>query len=210
MFGPLLAMAKVSGIGILAISAGGLLAYSALMGKSFSSEVRTLLAGGNPSTAQGANPINVFNTGPGGPPIPGYSPNVTLASGAGETAWIKSLLLSIGAPTTKANINSLSAWINHEGPWGTQGGNGNNPLNTSLTSSPGYIGKWSAAPVVSMFDSLSNGLRATVATLQGGNYSDIVSQLRTGNGLCGQSFSGLSTWSGGGYSQVCLWEHQLA
>lgn len=197
-------MAKVSGIGILAVAGGGLLLYSALNGKSFSSEIRTLLAGGNPSTAQSANPINVFSASTGGGNLGNqYSGNVTLSSGPGETSFIKSLLLGIGAPTTQANINSLRAWISHEGPWGSQGGNGNNPLNTSLTNSPGYIGKWAAAPVVSMFDSLSNGLTATVRTLQSGGYSDIVAALKTGKGLCGQSFSGLSTWSGGGYSQVC-------
>jgi hypothetical protein len=27
--------------------------------------------------------------------------------------------------------------------------------------------------------------------------------LRSGQGLCGHSLAGLSTWSGGGYSQVC-------
>jgi hypothetical protein len=200
-------MPKVNGVGIIAIAAGGLLAYSALFGKSFSSEVRTLLAGGNPASAQSANLIDSSTTSTNASNtqgFTGFSQNIQHAPGVGESAWINSLLLSIGAPTTKANVKSLQAWIAHEGAWGTQGGNGNNPLNTSLTSSPGYIGKWSAAPVVSMFDTLNNGLIATVTTLHGGNYGDIVSQLRSGNGLCGQSFSGLSTWSGGGYSQVCL------
>lgn len=195
-------MAKVNGVGIIAIAGGGLLLYSAINGKAFSGELRTLLAGGNPSSAPSANPIN------------SQTPNIDLSnfatgnlqfasSGPGEDSFIKSLLLSIGAPTTKANINSLRAWIQHEGAWGTQGENGNNPLNTSLTTAPGYLGKWNAAPVVSVYDTLSHGLVATAQTLLGGGYSDVVSALRSGNGLCGQSFGGLSNWSGGGYSQVC-------
>lgn len=202
-YGITLQMAKVNGVGVIAIAGGGLLLFSALKGKNFSSALRDVLAGKSPNLASGANPINPFE-GPSSNQLGSYySSNVQLAPGASETTFIKSLLLSIGAPTTKANVNSLAAWIQHEGAWGTQGGNGNNPLNTSWTNSPGYIGKWSAAPVVSMYDSLSHGLSATAATLLGGNYSDIVSALRSGNGLCGQSYSGLSTWSGGGYSQVC-------
>ena len=195
-------MAKLSGIGVIAIGGGGLLLFSAIKGKQFSSALRDVLAGKNPSNANPANPI-ASNYNPNGPLANTYNGTVQVAPGATETSFIKALLLKIGAPTTSANINSIAAWIQHEGPWGTQGGNGNNPLNTSLTTAPGYQGKWSAAPVVSVYGSLNDGLDAIVATLQGGGYSDIVSALKSGRGLCGQSFSGLSTWSGGGYSQVC-------
>lgn len=189
-------MAKVNGIGIIAISGGALLFYSAVKGKSFSSEVRTLLAGKDPSTAQSANAITTSVGGPGGPPI-GGPVNVQISASPKETTWIRSLLIGIGAPTTQANINSLSAWINNEGPYGTQGPN--NPLNTTLDGYGGY--NWYGS--VKGYPSASNGLSATIATLLGGNYSDVVSALRSGRGLCGQYFAGLSTWSGGGYGQVC-------
>lgn len=193
-------MAKVNGIGIIAIAGGGLLFYSAIFGKSFSSEIRTLLAGRDPSQAQSANPITgqpipATNTAGKGFGIPGTG--TITPSGPGETSWIKALLMSIGAPTTQANINSISAWISHEGPYGTQGPN--NPLNTTESGYGGY--DWYGS--VKGYPTTSNGIAATVATLFGGQYGDIVSALRSGNGLCGQSFSGLSTWSNGGYSQVC-------
>lgn len=196
-------MAKISGIGVIAIAGGGLLLFSALKGKNFSSALREVLAGNSPNQAQNANPIGPYEYNPSGSLAKEYSGSVQLAPGASETTFIKSLLLSIGAPTTQANINSIASWIRAEGPWGTQGGNGNNPLNTSWTNSPGYQGKWNLAPVVSVYGTLGEGLVAIRDTLLGGNYSDIVSALRSGNGLCGQSFNGLATWSGGGYSQVC-------
>jgi|SRR5215469_12789244 len=189
-------MAKVNGIGIIAIAGGGLLLYSALKGKSFSSEVRTLLSGGNPSTAQSANAINVFS-GTNAPPLTKGVTPVQIANSPAETTWIKSFLLGIGAPATQANINSVSAWISHEGPYGTQGPN--NPLNTTLS---GY-GGWDWYGSVKGYPSANNGLSATIATILGGGYSDIVAALRSGKGLCGQQFSGLSTWSDHGYSQVC-------
>ena len=194
-------MAKVNGIGLIAVAGGGLLLYSAIFGKGFSSEVRTLLAGEAPSKAQAANPIDVFNSGPGGPTITGQT-GVVVPSGPGETAWIDALLQSIGAPKTQANVDSIAAWISHEGPFGTQGEN--NPLNTSYTGAPGYAGKWSAAPIVSMYSTVAGGIQATVDTLQ--SYPNILSALQSGQGLCGNSSvsSELASWSGGGYSSVCL------
>ena len=47
----------VNGIGAIAVAGGALLLYSAIQGKGFSSELRTLLAGGTPSQADEANPI---------------------------------------------------------------------------------------------------------------------------------------------------------
>ena len=193
-------MANVSGIGVIAIAGGGLLLYSAIFGKGFSSEVRTLLAGGKPSQATPANPINVFNAGPSGPEIEGQT-GVVSPSGPGETAWIDALLTSIGAPKTSANVESIAAWISHEGPFGTQGEN--NPLNTSYTDAPGYAGKWDLAPIVSMYSTVSGGLQATVDTLQ--SYPNILAALKSGEGLCGNPnvSSELASWSGGGYSSVC-------
>jgi hypothetical protein len=53
------------------------------------------------------------------------------------------------------------------------------------------------------YPTIAWGVLASARTLVGGGYSDIVAALRSGNGLCGRSFAGLSTWSGGTYSQVC-------
>jgi len=204
----------VNGVGLAATAGGALLLYSAVQGKGFSSAVRSILAGESPANATAQNAINLPASSTSVADLPssslfpgdaGAGLGVTSVgpSSDSEKAWIVALLTSMGAPSTTANINSLSAWFAREGPWGTQGGNGNNPLNTSITGLPGYEGKWSLAPVVSIYATASDGIAATVATLHG--YPEIVAALRSGQGLCGNESvaSELSEWSGGGYSQVC-------
>jgi len=198
----------ISGIGIAAVFAGGVLLWSGIKGYSVSGVFRTLIAGKDPSKLPQAtpvtvggllsaiNPINLLSSG-------GSSPGTVMVgqgTGAGWTShdrsvFAHSLLATIGAPQTSANVNSILAWINHEGGGGT-----NNPLNTTLAMG----GSTSFNSVgVQNFSSLTIGVAANARTLLGGGYSDILSALRSGNGLCGRSFSGLSTWSGGGYSSVC-------
>ena len=198
----------ISGIGIAAVFAGGVLLWSGIKGYSVSGVFRALIAGKDPSKLPQAtpvtvggllsaiNPINLLSSG-------GSSPGTVMVgqgTGAGWTShdrsvFAHSLLATIGAPQTSANVNSILAWINHEGGGGT-----NNPLNTTLamgdSTSFNSVG-------VQNFSSLTIGVAANARTLLGGGYSDILSALRSGNGLCGRSFSGLSTWSGGGYSSVC-------
>jgi hypothetical protein len=196
-------MAQISGVGVAAAAGGALLLYSGIKGKGFSSAVRSLLAGQSPSAALGANSISGTTVADvtGTTAASGGSGDVSAVtpSSASETAWIVALLTSLGAPSTQANINSISSWINHEGPYGTQGQN--NPLNTTIRSA-GFTGTFDGTPV-SDFATATEGIAATVQTLLGGNYSSIVSALRSGNGLCGQSFAALGTWSGGGYTRVC-------
>jgi|SRR6516164_1866244 hypothetical protein len=198
----------ISGIGIAAVFAGGVLLWSGIKGYSVSGVFRALIAGKDPSKLPQAtpvtvggllsaiNPINLLSSG-------GSSPGTVMVgqgTGAGWTShdrsvFAHSLLATIGAPQTSANVNSILAWINHEGGGGT-----NNPLNTTLAMG----GSTSFNSVgVQNFSSLTIGVAANARTLLGGGYSDILSALRSGNGLCGRSFSGLSTWSGGGYSSVC-------
>ena len=198
----------ISGIGIAAVFAGGVLLWSGIKGYSVSGVFRALIAGKDPSKLPQAtpvtvggllsaiNPINLLSSG-------GSSPGTVMVgqgTGAGWTShdrsvFAHSLLATIGAPQTSANVNSILAWINHEGGGGT-----NNPLNTTLAMG----GSTSFNSVgVQNFSSLTIGVAANARTLLGGGFSDILSALRSGNGLCGRSFSGLSTWSGGGYSSVC-------
>lgn len=199
-------MAKFNGMGIAAFAAGALLLYSAIEGKNFSQGLRAILSGQSPNTATTtAYPIE-------GTPASDFetSDNITLDSAdistptsTSETAWITAFLTSIGAPSTQANINSISSWIAHESVYPGNGQNTGglyNPLNTTLAESG--ASNYNSVGVKN-YVSEAQGLEATVATILGGDYSDIVAALRSGNGLCGQSFAGLSTWSGGGYSQVC-------
>lgn len=146
--------------------------------------------------------------GPGGPPpgsVPGGEPPVSAPTGPGQKAWIVAFLTAIGAPATDANINSVTAWINHEAPWNASPPDGalytNNPLNTT---EPGFGSTGTVNSVgVRIYPNAAEGLAATQAVITNGRYGDILLWLRSGKGLCGRSLSGLSVWSGGGYSQVC-------
>lgn len=129
---------------------------------------------------------------PPGPPGPPPPPN------ASETMIIRAILSAIGAPQTQANINSMSAWIQHETPWPPVAKF--NPMNTTLPM-PGSTCFNSVC--VRNYVSWAQGIEATARTLLGG-YSCIVSQFRAGLGVCGTRCSAdFSKWSGGGYSSVC-------
>jgi hypothetical protein len=197
----------VSGVGIAAIFAGGILVWSGVKGTAVSGVVRDLISGKSPSglkqttpvSAGGLfspilsalNPVNLLSaTGGGGGP----GSATVIGTGQGQ-AFARSVLATIGAPQTPANIQSIMGWIQREG-----GGGANNPLNTTL-SMPGATDFNSVG--VKNYSSISVGILATAKTLLGGGYSDVVSALKSGQGLCGRSWSGLSTWSGGGYSSVC-------
>lgn len=202
------ASSGISGVAIAAVFAGGILAWSGIKGYKLSFVVQDVLSGKDPKhdprvaqSALSVSPGGIFGDLLGGLlGSSGGSGNAQLLSESGSggrfgTAFAKSVLASIHAPQTAANIKSIQAWAQREG-----GGGSNNPLNTTL-SMPGATDFNSVG--VKNYASMAVGVLATAKTLLGGNYSDIVAALRSGNGLCGRSFSGLSTWSGGGYSSVC-------
>jgi hypothetical protein len=121
---------------------------------------------------------------------------VPAGTGSGSQAsWARAELRALGDPRTPADVTSLVAWQNREG-----GGGANNPLNTTEPA-PGSTVFNSVG--VQNYPAPGEGVAATAVTLRNGNYGDILSALASGGGLCGQSLAGLSTWSGGGYSQVC-------
>lgn len=80
----------------------------------------------------------------------------------------------VGAPQTKANMELLDAWQRAEG------GSSDNPFNTTLQTSHSFALKGNTAGV-QRYDSISAGLDATVATLRGSAYSNIVRALRRGD-----------------------------
>jgi hypothetical protein len=194
----------ISGIGIAAVFAGGILLWSAIKGFSVSGVFRNIIAGKDPATLSNVNPVsvgglfnpfNLLSSGSSQTTGTGTTGKATvIGSGQGES-WARSFLATIGAPQTSANIQSVMAWIHREG-----GGGKNNPLNTTL-SMPGATDFNSVG--VKNYATIAIGILANAKTLMGGGYSDVLSALKSGHGLCGQSFSGLSRWSGGGYSSVC-------
>jgi hypothetical protein len=155
------------------------------------------LAGAVPS-ASAASAGGSGGGGGGGVP-PSNLPGASLTgSGVTPTSFAVSLLKGIGAPITPANVQSLITWQRMEG------GNWNNtarynPLNTTQSMPGSYNPGFSAG--VQAYNSWQQGLDATIKTLSYPAYSDIISTLKAGNGLHG-NISGLSTWSGGGYSSI--------
>jgi cell wall-associated NlpC family hydrolase len=108
------------------------------------------------------------------------------------------LLQKLGAPATPQNVSSLVGWQAREG------GNWNNtakynPLNTTQKE-PGS-GDTGSQGDIGVYKNWGQGLKATVDTLNNGDYGDIVGALKSGKGLSG-SLAGLHTWSGGGYSSI--------
>jgi hypothetical protein len=196
----------ISGVAVVAVFIGGILTWSGVKGFSVSTTLKDFISGKNPSKQTQTTPVSPTSlfggllSGLGGPfSLLGASggssgSNVSVTSGPGLTNFAKAVLSGIGAPATPANINTIIAWAHREG-----GGGANNPLNTTLA----YGGGTDFNSVgVKNYVSLSVGATATVRTLLGGGYSDILAALRTGNGACG-NFGGFSTWSGGGYGSVC-------
>jgi hypothetical protein len=197
----------VSGVAVAAVFVGGILAWSGVKGFSVSTTLKDFIAGKNPSkqtATESVTPGGLFGSlfGSvlggllGGGSNSGGSNVNAIVSGPGITAFAKGLLTAIGAPLTSANIASIASWAQREG-----GGGANNPLNTTL--GPSSATNFNSVGVKN-FASLTEGATYSARTLLGGGYSDILAALRSGNGLCGSNVSsGLSTWSGGGYSSVC-------
>jgi hypothetical protein len=190
----------VKGSYLVIAGGGAILLWSGLKGKAWSQVLRSVIAGQKPEATLTAYPIS--GTDVTGTTTGGGLPSVTGPSGPGETAFWTAVLAAIAAPPTKANIQSMTAWRTHECPWDSNPPDGamytHNPLNTTLNA-PGAVSINSVG--VKRYPNTAIGLAATVATLRG--YSQITGALRTGRGLCGQSFSDFFRWSGGGYSSVC-------
>jgi hypothetical protein len=192
----------ISGVGVAAAFAGGILIWAGIKGWSVSIILQDVLSGKDPRNdkrnSTPANPVTpaglisslfggilggifIHLPGLGGGSGSGSSANVT--AGPGLTAFAHAVLGGIGAPQTTANVNSIIAWAHREG-----GGGANNPLNTTL-GMPGATNFNSVG--VKNFTDASQGATASVRTLLGGGYSDIISALKTGRGLCGNSYYGI-------------------
>lgn len=178
-----------SGAALAYSVAGSLILFSGIKGASLSDTVRGALTG---------NLGNVKSLPVTGSADTTSAVQAAAPSGPAESDWINSFLTDIGAPKTQANIDSMSSWISHETPWPPVAAF--NPLNTTLDMS-GATDYNSVG--VKNYVSSQQGIEAIVSTIEGGQYNDVLMALRSGNGLCGRSWQGLSTWSGGGYSEVC-------
>jgi len=159
--------------------------------------------GTGPAASPGTGLADVVGfTDPAPVPVPA-PPAPAPAAGGSEGAFMGAVLADVSAPGTAANVSSLEAWANHEGPWGTVGRW--NPLDTTLTEP----GAWAFNTLpggghVWNYPNAAEGAQATAATLLGGSYPSIVAALRAGTGICGGGYTvPLSLWSGGGYQEAC-------
>lgn len=156
--------------------------------------------GAGPSpTAQSSNPSKNTTS-----PAPGQGAG---AAGPGLTNYIKAVLKGIGAPASGANITSMTDWGGKESiyPGGPGKGGKWNEWNT-IVKMPGSTNynNLGGGMGVQNYPSETEGIQATVKTLEMPNFHAIVSQLRTGKGLMGTGpwNAELGHWSGGGYTQV--------
>jgi hypothetical protein len=127
-------------------------------------------------------------------------------SGENQMAWSEAILTALGAPLTSANIVSIGFWMQNEAgspPYGIVGAN--NPINVS---EPGYGGvpiqsDGDGVTFLMSYPDVSNGVAATAAYLERGNYVNIVAALQAGIGLSGSNLADeIGLYSGGGYTTI--------
>ena len=103
-------------------------------------------------------------------------------------------------PNTPQNQAFIEGWASHENTSAAF-----NPLATTLRTSSSSALQGNTAGVQE-YGSQSEGIAATVATLQNGDYPSINSALASGNpwpaNASGALGNNLATWSGGGYTSV--------
>ena len=145
------------------------------------------MAGANPSTAPATDPVTLSSI------------LATLGAKPNTNNWAQAVLAQGGWPQTPSNINFLQAWAAAEG-----GSFANSyTYNVLNTGQSGYGGVVPAGGSFPAFPSWSNGVQATVATLNqtNGDYANITDALATGNATQqftqGNLDSALTTWDPG-------------
>lgn len=184
---------------LLLVGGGAVVAYSGFKGKGLGSAVRDVITGQSPANAVKANQIAGGSVS-GNPAFSNTGQGIFASSaGASEKSYFSAMLKSIGAPATKANLETMYTWAKQEEPnFPPQavGGYAWNPLNIKNVVTGGFQ-SW-ATPTA--------GAQGTASFLLTNNYSAIVSALRSGNGLIGNSdpnvAAELSAWSDGGYWSI--------
>ncbi len=125
-------------------------------------------------------------------------------------SWAQAVLAGIGAPDTPSNEKALEDWAAAEGGAGPQWGIANNvdnfnPLNTTLPE-PGASSTNAAG--VKSYRSWSQGIAATVSTLLGGGYGNVVADFKASapetqvSADVGASAWGTPNWDPGGTPQA--------
>lgn len=129
---------------------------------------------------------------------------VTTAIGGGDSytpsSWARAVLRAEGDPRSPCNMGAMLAWE------GAEGGHWNNsaaynPLNSTMPE-PGSSTMNSVG--VRVYTSWRQGLRATIDTLNNGNYGNILAALRSGDSAQAVADAvGNSPWGTGGFAAGC-------
>lgn len=196
-------MSDGKGIYYTVAAIGGVMIWSGIRGYSILKAAQNIIQGKNPNDGQvndfpvGGSSSNSGGSGSSG----GAGPTPTSGS---ERAVYVALLAYMKCPPSTANIHSLTAWRTKESPWNNSPPDGaqytHNPLNTT-ENGPGVIGEVNSVGV-KRYDNWADGIKNTGDTITNGSYPQILSRLRSGQGLCGFTSQEFVTWSGA-YSSVC-------
>jgi cell wall-associated NlpC family hydrolase len=121
--------------------------------------------------------------------------------------WRVALLKRLGYQPTKQNLSFLESWQRWEGGH-TNNDASYNWLNTTKKA-PGAVRSINSVGVKA-FDSFDSGIKATVATLKNGRYTDVLAALASGDPYRNAPTAGLQTWVSGsptgnpGYAEKVL------
>ena len=146
------------------------------------------------------------------PPVsaPGSSlaelPVNTALRGSAAIAWADAALAALGAPTTRANVQTMVDWFTNEGTPHDL----NNPLNLQTPYGGSTVSTADGDPPADLIQAYPNPADFAAAfpiEMNSGSYPAIVAALKGGTGLEGSAASSeisseLSLYSGGGYSSI--------
>ena len=130
----------------------------------------------------------------------------TELSGARAVRWARHALRALGAPTTQANVQTMTDWFSNEGT----PHDFNNPLNLQTPHGGSTVSTADNDPPADRIQAYPHPhdfFAAFPVEMTSGSYNAIVANLRAGRGLEGSAASSeiaseLSVYSGGGYSSI--------
>jgi hypothetical protein len=127
-------------------------------------------------------------------------------SGDNQKAWSEAILTALGAPLTSANIVSVGYWMQNEAGspgYGIVGAN--NPINVSQPCCGGVPiqDDGDGVTFLQSYPTAADGVEAIAEYLNRGNYTQILADLKAGEGLSDPSLaSEIGLYSGGGYTTI--------
>lgn len=141
----------------------------------------------------------------------GLTPQATAENqtptGENQKAWSEAILNALGAPLTSANIVSIGYWMQNEAgspPSGIVGAN--NPINVSQPCCGGVPiqSDGDGVTFLQSYPTAADGIEAIAQYLNRPNYTQIVADLKAGEGLMDDSglASEISLFAGGHYSTI--------